>query len=186
MQQEPKDRRRRVFSRGVGILVTAIGAVAILGPEAAHTMVARTMGLVLIVTGLLGLIGLLFRRRGQPRRVVLIWSAVALASGAALMASPAHGLAAAGALVGLLLIGHGLAAAAVATGRHWSAPAARIVAGLTASLLALTGLALMFGKPPGDQADEILIGVDVVMFGAYLILGHELIEDDGSPSTSSR
>jgi len=188
MHPDQRDRRRHAFARGVGALITAIGAIAILGPEAAHTMVAQTIGLLLVVTGALGLISLLSRRRGHPKRGVWIWSLVALGVGVALMITPVHGVAAAGSLVGLLLVGHGFAAAALAL-RRWPSRDAVMVAGsLAGSLMALLGLALLFGKQPGDQADEILIGIDMAMFGAYLIVGHELIEtsSDTSPSTSSR
>jgi hypothetical protein len=178
------------FSLGLGLLITAIGAVAILGPEAAHVFAAKTVAILLIATGVLGVADLMVVKGGGPRRAAWTWSLTAVAVGAVLLVAPVHGLASAGLLVGMLLVGHGVAAAAVVL-RRWKSLDLAVVAGsLAASLLILIGLALLFGEDLGDQFEQISIGVDMVLFGAYVTLGRELIRttssSDRSPSTSSR
>jgi uncharacterized membrane protein HdeD (DUF308 family) len=187
---DQRSRRRRAFSCGIGVLVTALGVIAIVGSETTHTLVAWTVGLILCLGGLLGLASLLVRRAGEPTSVIWIWSLIALAAGAALMVVPAHGIAASGALLGLMMLGHGGAAAVLALSRWPSRDVLVAAASLATAFLAPIGLALWWGQQPGDRAEEMLIGIDMMMFGAYVIAGRELIDppplSGGSPSRSAR
>jgi len=177
-------RARRAFSCGMGLLITALGAIAILGPEAAHVFASRTVGVLLVATGALSVASLLAGAQAGSRRATWTWSLIAVGIGAGLLILPVHGLAAAGALIGMLLLGHGVAAGAVVV-RGWRRPDAFVVLGsLAASFLCLVGLALLFGESLGDQAEQILIGIDMVMFGAFVTVGHELVSTPSSSGPS--
>lgn len=178
------------FARGVGLLTMAIGAVAILGPEAAHAAATQTVGILLVSTGALGVVSLATRGPGAPRKAIWTWSTVAVVVGVALVAAPRHGLASAGVLVGALLLGHGASAVSVVL-RRWRSPDAMLIAGsLLGSFFAMVGLALLAGENLGDRVEGIVIGADMVMFGGYLLLGRQIVGAPASagrsPSTSSR
>jgi uncharacterized membrane protein HdeD (DUF308 family) len=186
MTRSAQERSRWNFSRTLGVLIVAIGAVAIFGPETAHVLTARSLGLLLILTGVLGLLSLSVARGGRPVGAVLAWSLLSLAIGAAIQIVPVHGVASFGILFGLMFFGHGLAAAMIAA-RKWSAMDIWVLGGsLATAFLVLLGLALLFGAHPGDQNDEIFIGLDLVLFGAYVTLGREVVNAERSPKTSSR
>ena len=180
-------RRRRWFAWGLEILITALGALAIVGPDQAEVTVMRTLGLLLMLASFLGLLAILQHRRRRTRRAALVWSLAAFAAGAAIQVSPIHGAPSLGVLIGLLLVAQGLV---VGTGalphlrtRDWTA----ICLATGAGLLVLIGLAFLFGEDPGLRGEEIVIGVDIALFGLYLTLGRELIEaQNRSPNAASR
>jgi uncharacterized membrane protein HdeD (DUF308 family) len=174
-------RRRRAFAWGLEALITALGALAIIGPEPAGVTVVRTLGVLLMLASFLGLLSILQHRRRRTRRAALAWCLVAFGVGAAMELMPANGLASLGVLIGLLLVAQGLAAGAGALphfrARTWASAALAAVAGL----LVLIGLAFLFGEDPGLRWEEIVIGVDIALFGLYLTLGRELIEAQARP-----
>jgi uncharacterized membrane protein HdeD (DUF308 family) len=179
------DRSRRSFVWGVEILITALGVVAIVGPEEAEPIVTKILGLLLMLTAFLGLLAALIHSRGVVQsRSLVAWAAVAFATGALIQWLPARGLPSLGTVIGVLLIGHGLTAAPMAL-RFWKTSGVKGAGlGLAASLLLLTGLAMLFGKDLGDRLDELMIGLDIVLFSGYLIIGRLLIEaQNRSPAT---
>ncbi len=181
-------RYRRIFVWGVEILITALGVIAIVGPEAAEPIVTRTLGLLLMLTAFLGLlVALIYSDEAAGRRSLLAWTSVAFATGALIQWLPAPGLPTLGTVIGVLLIGQGLTAAPVALRHRKISGVKGAGLGLAASLLLLIGLAMLFGKDFGDRVDEMIIGLDIVLFGGYLIVGRRLVEAQSrSLGTSSK
>lgn len=180
-------RRRRLFAWGLEALITALGAVAIVGPVEAGATVVRTLGLLLMVAAFLGLLAILQHRRRKTRRAALVWSLAAFAAGAAFQALPSHGAPSLGVLIGLLLVAQGVAAGTGALPHVRARDLIGIGLAIAAGLLVLIGLAFLFGEDPGLRGEEIVIGVDIALFGLYLTLGRELIEAQSrSPSAPSR
>ena len=172
------ERYRRSFVWGVEILIALLGVVALVGPETAEPVIARTFGILLMLTGFLALlVGLIDPPSAARRRLILAWALLALVIGPVVQWFPARGLLSLGAATGLLLVGHGLMATTVAV-RQWRTSGLKgMGVGLAAIFALLVGLALLLGKDAGDRIDEMIIGVDVVLFGAYLIAGRLLLEN---------
>ena len=168
------------FSRSLGVLIGALGAAAILGAEPAHIAIGRLVGLFLTVGGAMGLIVHLAKRRPRLGRAILAWSLIALAAGVTMAFKPTHGVPSASLLIGMVLVGHGLAASSIAWKGRKARDAAILAVSFAAPALVLTGLALLFGAEPSDRGDEILIGTDMLLFGLYLILGRAILESADS------
>jgi uncharacterized membrane protein HdeD (DUF308 family) len=181
------------FVRILGILVAALGAVALFGPELAHATIVRVVGLLLALAGALTLLAWISARSQVRGRIVLTWALSALGAGVLIEILPAHGVVSAGVLVGMALLFHGIATSLIALKGWRTKDLIALLACLAAPLLVIVGVALVIGGGPGERGEEIVIGVDMLLFGAYMTVGRTLLayaELDGgasrSPSTSSR
>ncbi len=109
--------------------------------------------------------------------MVLAWALSAVVAGAAIELKPAHGMPSVTLLLGILLVCHGVATSLIAF-KGWRARDLIVLAAsFAAPALVVLGLALALGVEPGDRGDEIVIGIDMVLFGLYLILGRALMEN---------
>jgi uncharacterized membrane protein HdeD (DUF308 family) len=163
------------FSRWLGLLTGALGAIAILGPEAAHVAIGRLLGTLLMLGGALGLVVRFGPHRPRAAGAVLTWSLLALAAGGVMAIEPAHGFPSASLLIGLLLAGHGIAASSAALKGRRARDVAFAGLCVAAPILFVTGLVLALGLQPGDRWEGILIGFDLLLFGLYLGLGRAII-----------
>jgi uncharacterized membrane protein HdeD (DUF308 family) len=175
--ERPAVRSRKAFIWATEIFITALGVIAVAGPEEAEGLVTKVLGVIVMVVAFLGLfVGLLSPAGARRKSPIFAWALIAFATGAVVQWVPYRGVASLGTLVGLLLVGHGLTATSVAV-RNWrTSGLARTGFGLAAILLLLVGLVFVFGKSAGDRVAEILVGIDIVLFGASLIVGRLLIE----------
>ncbi len=184
---KPSGMGRGRFALVLEVLITALGALAIIGPEPAGVMVTRTLGVLLMLAAFLGLLALVDHPERGAGRAVIAWTATAFVAGAAIEFLPVRGLTSLGALVGLLLVAHAITASAVAR-RRWKARDLVAIGLMATPVLALLGgVALLAGEDVGVRGEEILVGVDVALFGLYLMIGRELWKAQSrSPSTASK
>lgn len=140
-------------------------------------MITKILGLLVMFVALLGLYVGVFEPSDRRRRIPIIgWSVIAFATGAAVQWFPHQGIASMGTVVGFLLVGHGLTATSM-TLRYWRTfGVARIAVGLVGLLLLFVGLALVSARDVQIQLDRAIVGVDIVLFGASLIMSRLLIE----------
>jgi uncharacterized membrane protein HdeD (DUF308 family) len=173
------------FVRGLGVLIAALGAVAVFGPQPAHATVLRVLGLLLALAGALTLLAWISARSKVRGRLLLTWALSALVAGVVIEVLPAHGVVSAGVLVGVVLLFHGLATSLIAW-KGWRAKdLVALLACLAAPLLVIVGLALAAGVEPGERGEEVMVGVDMLLFGAYMIIGRTLLDlTEGSRPTS--
>ena len=163
------------FSRWLGLLTGALGAIAILGPEAAHIAIGRLLGMLLLLGGALGLIVRFGPHRPRAAGAVLTWSLLALGAGGVMALEPAHGFPSASLLIGVVLAGHGVAASSAALKRWRARDVAFVALCVAAPILVVSGLVLVLGLQPGERWEGILIGFDLLLFGIYLVLGRAII-----------
>ena len=138
--------------------------------------ITRVVGVLLALAGALALVAWLsFHVKRRSGSVLLTWALSALAAGVAIELKPVHGLPSITLLLGGLLVCHGIATSWIAF-KGWRARDVIVLAAsFAAPVLVLVGLALLFGIEPGERGDEIMIGVDMVLFGLYLLIGRTLI-----------
>jgi len=170
----------------LGLLIIGLGAVAIFGPKQTSAAVDLALGFLLVLTAWMGFLTLGSHRTRRSRRAVLAWSFLALAVGGAITSMPPHDLPPAGALLGVLFVGHGVAATSLAF-RLWCGRGIfTAIASFASGVLLLIGLGFLLGGQPGERGDRFLIGFDIVLFGLYLVAGREVLEPAGVSNPSPR
>ena len=173
-------RSRTAFFWGLETFVVLLGVLALALPIESGVLVTRLLGLLLMLAGFVALLA--SPGHGRGGRAVVAGAIVAFASGALVQWIPANGIPSLGSLVGLLLVGHGAAASSVAL-RRWrrmKRTRLRLAVGLLASLMLLVGLAMLVGEDVGERLERVIVGVDIVLFGAFLAVTRLMVDVEQS------
>ncbi len=168
----PRKRRtwRRVGAAGFGAIALALGVIALFTPFVATLAAANTFGILLLGSGVAGVIAMIadWRARGSLWR--LLWAIVAIIAGGCVLLHPWPGALTLTVILGASLIAQGLLAVGHAMShRHSEACPWGLMAFGGALSIVLGGLLLWALPEAGLIIPGVFLAVHLISFGLSLI-----------------